>query len=118
MKKLITPFLILGTVVWIGAGCATGDDEGVYLPQNVNKYDHENREKVVLMDPGAQRSVTTSGLHENRLPDGRLELAANLRNREGRRVQVQVNCEFKDSQGYTLDSTPWQTLILTENGQE
>ena len=31
---------------------------------------------------------------------------------------MQVNCEFKDAQGLTLDSTPWQTLILTENGQE
>ena len=45
-------------------------------------------------------------------------VAANVRNRESRRIQVQVNCEFKDAQGYTIDSTPWQTLMLTENAQE
>lgn|SRR5687767_1272523 len=117
MKKLITPLLALGTAALLGAGCATGG-EGVYTPESTTQYDYENREKFVLMDSGAQRSVTASTLQENRLPDGRLDVAANVRNRENRRIQVQVNCEFKDAQGFTLDSTPWQTLILTENGQE
>ena len=40
------------------------------------------------------------------------------RNRDSRRIEVQVNCEFKDERGLTIDSTPWQTLVLTENGQE
>jgi hypothetical protein len=31
---------------------------------------------------------------------------------------VQINCEFKDRQGFVVDSTPWENLILTENGQE
>ena len=53
------------------------------------------------------------------LPDGRLELTANLRNREERRIDVQVNCVFKDEQGFPIgDDTPFQTLILTENAQE
>ena len=70
------------------------------------------------MDPGAQRSVTCSGLQETVLADGRLKVAANVRNRENRRIQVQINCEFKDAQGFPIDTTPFQTLILTENGQE
>jgi len=46
-------------------------------------------------------------------------VVANIRNRENRRIQVQISCVFKDAQGYsTGDETPWQNLILTENSQE
>ena len=46
-------------------------------------------------------------------------MVANIRNRENRRIQVQISCVFKDAQGYsTGDETPWQNLILTENSQE
>lgn len=106
MKTLL---LALATATLIGAGCMT---------QNTAHDDYENREKFVLMDAGAQRSVAANTLREARLPDGRLDVAANVRNLENRRIQVQVNCEFKDAQGLTIDASPWQTLILTENGQE
>jgi len=44
---------------------------------------------------------------------------ANIKNRENRRIQVQVNCVFKDDQGMaTGDETPFQTLILAENSTE
>lgn len=104
---------VLGVSLW--AGCATG---GAKPPINTTKYDLENRAPFVLMDSGAQRSVTCSGIQERKLDDGRLEVAANVRNRENRRIQVQINCEFKDEQGFVVDSTPWQNLILTENAQE
>ncbi|HKQ36929.1 MAG TPA: YcfL family protein [Verrucomicrobiae bacterium] len=112
MKTFVIPILAVALI----AGCAT--HEGVYAPQSATEYNYENSEKFVLMDSGAQRSVTANSLREARLPDGRMDVAANVRNRENRRIQVQVNCEFKDAHGLTLDSTPWQTLILTENGQE
>lgn len=98
------------------AGCA---HKGAYEARNTTVGDLENRDRFVLMDPGAQRSVTSTGIQERINADGRLEVVANIRNRENRRIQVQVNCVFKDEQGYsTGDETPWQTLILTENGQE
>ena len=66
-----------------------------------------------------QRSVTCSGIQERVLEDGRLEIAANIRNREGRRIEVQIGCVFKDANGFpTGDESPFQTLILTENAQE
>ncbi len=115
MKNKIS-FALLAAFGLVLAGCAGG---GAYEARNPNKYDLENREIFVLMDPGAQRSVTSAGIQESILPDGRLEVVANVRNRENRRIQVQINCVFKDAQGFsTGDETPWQTLILTENGQE
>ena len=116
MKQSLIPIfaLVLASAV---VGCRA-PREGVYAPVNTTKYNYEDSVRFVLMDPGAQRSVSTSAIQERTLPDGRLEVAANVRNRENRRIQVQAQCEFKDAQGFAIDSTPWQTLILTENAQE
>lgn len=115
MKNKISLFLFIALAAAL-AGCASG---GAYGARNTTKYDLENRDVFVLMDAGAQRSVTSSGIQQRVNADGRLEVTANIRNRENRRIQVQVNCVFKDEQGFsTGDETPWQNLILTENSQE
>lgn len=115
MKNTIVAALSIVSAAGLLAGCAHG---GAYLPKNTTKYDYENTSNFVDMDARVQRSVTCSGVQETRLPDGRLQVAANIRNREERRIQVQVQCEFKDGQGFAIDSTPWNTLVLTERGQE
>lgn len=115
MKSLTLSLSLLTLGLAFGAGCGGG----AYLPKNTTKYDLENREKLVLLDSRVQRSVTCSGIQERVLDDGRLEIAANIRNREGRRIQVQIGCVFKDANGFpTGDESPFQTLILTENAQE
>jgi uncharacterized protein YcfL len=101
--------------VLLTTGCRSG---GALPPVNTTKYDLENRANAVVLDKGVQRSVTYSGLQERVRDDGRLEVAANIRNRENRRIEVQVNCEFKDDQGFVVDSTPWEPLMLTENEQQ
>lgn len=68
---------------------------------------------------GAQKSIGCAGTQERTLDDGRLEVMARIVNRENRRLQVQVDCVFKDAQGFsTGDETPFQTLILTELSEE
>lgn len=116
MKNRLFSLLAALAVLLIVTGCSSTG--GAYLPKNPNKHNYEDSEQLVLMDAMVQRSVTSPGIQETRLADGRLEVAANLRNREGRRIQVQTQCEFKDGQGFTIDSTPWNTTILTERGQE
>jgi uncharacterized protein YcfL len=97
----------------------TGHEGGAYSPRNTTKYALENEAKFVTLDSRVQRSVTCSGLQERVLEDGRLEVGANIRNRLERRIQVQIQCVFKDAQGFgTGDETPWQDLILTETAQE
>jgi hypothetical protein len=65
-----------------------------------------------------QHAITCPGIQETRLPDGRLQLSVNLRNREESRIQVQVNCEFKDAQGFVIDNTPFQNVFFDENAQQ
>ena len=116
MKNRFLSILAALVLTAVFTGCkSTG---GAYLHKNATKYNYEDSEQLVLMDSMVQRSVASPGIQQTRLSDGRLEVAANLRNREGRRIQVQTQCEFKDGQGFTIDSTPWVTTILTERGQE
>jgi Protein of unknown function (DUF1425) len=117
MKTNLILAALVGALTFLSAGCKS-PQPGPYPPQNPTGLDIENREKFVLMDPGARQSITCTGLQETTLPDGRLQVAANVRNLENRRLEVQINCSFKDPQGFVLDETPYQTLILTEDGTE
>ena len=115
MKSLhCLPALALAALL---TGCAS--HKGTFDPQDTTVGNQAMTSKFVLMDPGAQRSVSTAGLREQRLDDGRLRVECAIKNRENRRIQVQVNCVFKDDQGFaTGDETPFQTLILAENSTE
>jgi hypothetical protein len=113
------PFILAAALAGLAllGGCAT--EPGPYVAQDTTKYTVENTEKFVLLDKPTQTSVTCTGLQEGLLPDGRLDVVANVKNRENRRIQVQINCVFKDEQGFsTGDETPFQTLILAEYATE
>src|SRR3954465_11681908 len=96
------------------AGCVP--PTGPFPALDTTKFTLENTDRFVLLDQPAQYSVTCTGLQERMLDDGRLEGVANVKNRESRRLEVQINCVFKDEQGFsTGDETPFQTVILSEN---
>ena len=119
MNRALLSLLTAGGTILLVVGCSSTHDKGPYLPQTPNTPAYEGREPVVLMDPGVRYSVTCSGLQETTLPDGRLQVVAHLRNRENRRIEVQADCVFKDQNGFsTGDETPFETVILTENGTE
>ena len=114
------PTLILATTavaLALLAGCAT--EPGPSAPQDTTKYTVENTEKFVLLDQPTQNAITCTGLQERTLPDGRIEVVANVKNREAQSLQVQINCVFKDEQGFTTgDETPFQALSLAANSTE
>jgi hypothetical protein len=119
MKTTLVPFISAAAAALLIAGCQTGHDKGPYAAQTPKSLPLENTERFVLLDPGARYSVTCSGYQDRTLDDGRLEVLAQVRNRENRRVEIQVNCVFKDGSGFsTGDETPFQALLLTENATE
>jgi uncharacterized protein YcfL len=114
-NTIIITALVFGLTLALQTGCETG----AYPPKKTTQFDLENREPFVLLDKATQNSVTCSGIQQRTLEDGRLEVKANVRNRTKKRIQVQINCVFKDEQGFsTGDETPWINLILDENAQE
>jgi hypothetical protein len=112
MKKKLIPLFAASVFAVSITGC---QHEGAYAPVNATKYNYESNANFVLLDPGAQRSITSPGIQTRTLPDGRMEVAANILNRENRRLQVQVNCVFKDAQGFEVDATDFENVFLTEN---
>jgi uncharacterized protein YcfL len=113
MKHHRNLLLLLVVAAAFLAGCQTAP--GPYQSLDTTKYTIENTDKFILLDQPAQISVTCTGLQERILPDGRLEVVANVKNREGRRIQVQISCVFKDEQGIsTGDETPFRNLTLSE----
>jgi uncharacterized protein YcfL len=115
MKKLL--LIPLTAALLVIAGCKT--PPGPFTAEDTTKFTLENTESFVLMDKPTQVSVTCTGLQQRVNNDGRLEVVANVKNREARRIQVQISCVFKDDAGFsTSDETPWQNLILGENATE
>ncbi len=117
MKKNLLALAVVVPALILATGCAQ-HHLGAYAPLDANANALENSAKFVLLDKGAQRSVTCVGLQETRLADGRFQVGANLLNRENRRIQVQVNCVFKDAQGFPVEDTPFENVFLDENAQE
>jgi hypothetical protein len=118
MNTRVLMSLTLALLASAITGCQTAvQDHGAYLPVNVTVNNLEDRSAIVLLNRRVQNSVTSPGIQETRLPDGRLQVAVNLRNREMRRIQVQANCEFKDAQGFVVDNTPFENVFLNENAQ-
>jgi len=120
MKKTIVIFSSLAIAAALFTGCQTvPEDTGAYIPLNTMVNDLENHEDVVLLNRNVQNSVTCSGLQLRPREDGRLDVTGNIRNRENRRIEVQINCVVKDDQGVAVEGeSPFHTLILSENGQE
>jgi hypothetical protein len=116
MKKTLLVIALLAPALVLITGCQS--DHGAYAPANTGVSNLEDSSRFVALDHGAQQAVTCPGIQESHLADGRLQVQANVRNRENRRIQVQINCVFKDAQGFSVDETPFQNLFLDENAEE
>ena len=107
MKKILTLSACL-TILLNGCDAPTATQSAI-----------SNNSKFVALGSLGSRIVQCTTLQENTLPDGRLEVRANILNLVNKRVDLQINCIFKDAQGFsTGDETPFQTLILDETAQE
>ena len=107
MKKILT-FSACLAILLNGCGAPTTRQSAI-----------SNDSKFVALGSLGSRIVQCTALQENTLPDGRLEVRANILNLVNKRVDLQINCIFKDAQGFsTGDETPFQTLILDETAQE
>jgi uncharacterized protein YcfL len=112
-------FRILLTLAGLGclAGCATNPIAPTALESA--KYTIESTEKLTLLDRTVQGTISCTGLQERVLPDGRLEVVAMVKNRQDETMKVQLNCVFKDAQGFSIgDETAFQTVALSAGATE
>jgi len=113
-RKLI---FCVALIAGLLAGCAT--DPAPEDQLDTTKYTIESTGKFVLLDQAAQVCVKCTGLQERILPDGRLEVVANVKNLEKRSLEVRVDCVFKDEQGFATEKeTPFRKIKLAEGATE
>jgi uncharacterized protein YcfL len=100
MKKILVS---LGLLAVVAAGC-----------KSAPKYD------VSVLSPTLEGVVVCEDVRTHHTADGRMEVAAYIQNLQPHRIVVQVNCVFKDEQGFPTEGeeTPFRTVILTENARE
>ena len=123
MNKFVF-FSLAGFGVALLSGCQSSS--GPYLPPNTTKYSVESTDKFVLLDKYSQGAVTCTGLQERVTPENVLEVAANVKNRDARPIQVQVCCVFSNESApaaqpgveIPTDQTAWQTIALDANATE
>jgi uncharacterized protein YcfL len=117
MKPHCNALFCLGLTAAFFTGCRTSTGPADHLDST--KYTIASTDKFVLLDQTSPVTVSCTGLQEHILPDGRLEVAANVKNRENRFLKVQINCVFKDEQGVSSgDETPFKSLGIAENSTE
>jgi uncharacterized protein YcfL len=98
-------------------GCAAAPE--VSAPQDSTKFTVENTDRFTALDPAAEAAVMCTGLQERMLGDGRLEVVANVKNRQNMPVKVQVQCLFLDDQGVATEAgAPWQVLEIAGDSTE
>ncbi len=116
MKIMKSGLVALTICFGLLVGCAT--KEGPRGPEVVEPPVSENQTKFVLLDKEMEKTISCSGLQERRTTEGYLEVVAHVRNRISKPVRVEVNCEFKDAQGFSTGQViPWKVISLSENEQ-
>jgi uncharacterized protein YcfL len=105
-------------VAALGFAVGCSSHKGAYVPVTEPHAAHENVQTVVLLEEDLEDLIAVEGQKAQYTEDGRLQVFANLRNREEERVTIQVQTMFKDENGFsTGDETAWETIILTELSQ-
>jgi uncharacterized protein YcfL len=99
------------------AGCATSP--ATQAPRDSTKFTVENTDRFAALDAATGAAVECTGLQERTLGDGRLEVIANVKNRESAPTRVQIRCAFLDDQGTPVGgATAWQALSLAGGSTE
>ncbi|HVU25497.1 MAG TPA: hypothetical protein VHE13_15320 [Opitutus sp.] len=97
------------------AGCAAGPKPPLASARNHAAADPAT---FVQLEP-AVADVDCTGRYERVLPDGRLEVVANVTNRGERPLRVQASCVFRDVDSFSVgDDTPFQTFALAAGATE
>ncbi|MEY3774615.1 MAG: hypothetical protein RLZZ129_1395 [Verrucomicrobiota bacterium] len=116
VKSILNLSLALIALGWL-AGCAT--PPAVPAAEVSETGGTVSAEKFTYLDRQVQNRIECTALHERLLPDGRIEVVAMLRNRTAEPVKVQLNCVFKDAQGFsTGDETPFQAATIVPGTTE
>ncbi|MCF7975771.1 MAG: DUF1425 domain-containing protein [Phycisphaerae bacterium] len=104
------------TIVWLAiAACVfAGCQEAPYAPKQV--ADVEAKFPVLIMDKACQKAVAISKQRADWTADRRLIAEAVMVNKQKAPYRVQVQTTFKDADGFEVQSTNWELILLPASG--
>lgn len=120
MKRFARPlvFALLLAAPFAAAGCAR-KAHGPDVPKNEPEALEKSKAPVNLLGKRLKGSIASELQESVVLPDGRMAVAVNLRNRTKKIRQVQVRAVFKDARGISGgDETAWQDMFLQPMQQQ
>lgn len=109
MKSLLAGFAMIALV--FSFGCYRGPyHAGSYRPGTTTL---EHTDKIVYAD-NLTYKVYVVNINALPLSDGRMQVSAELENRTGKNLVIQVQTQFRDATGnLTEDKTNWRTIVMT-----
>jgi uncharacterized protein YcfL len=115
MKSIRCLILVFAIAGW--SGC---DTVPATVPETtVTDFVNADAEKFATLDPATQAAIQCTRLRERLLPDGRLEVAANLQNHATEPLTLKVSCVFKDTAGISInEETPLKTITMAAGAIE
>lgn len=103
----------LTTLLAAFAGCSVQPQSA--HPSDSTKYTLQDTDRFALLEHTGEHAISCTGLMEVPLADGRMEIVANIKNRENQKLAVQASCVFRDATGLPVEETAWQSVVLPEN---
>ncbi len=110
-KYLKVKFLALAFLLVFCFACS----KGPYVPKS-EAPTVEDQNPAVIYDKAIRKVIAVDHIGSVKLPDGRLEVKASIRNRKKYRVHIQAQTAFLGGDGFSLgEDSAWQSIILMPN---
>ncbi|HMZ51754.1 hypothetical protein IT571_00820 [Candidatus Sumerlaeota bacterium] len=116
MTRRISSLLRIVAIVAIGitAGACSRASRGPDTADGNAKAFERTRARINLLDTKLDSKIASDFSGEERLPDGRMQVVLNMRNKTSKNLHVQVRAVFKDGFGLsTGDETPWEEMYFS-----
>jgi uncharacterized protein YcfL len=115
MKTFVTAVTLVAVACFF-LGCHKGPYQATTYKPGTTSLEHT--EKVIFAS-NIGGKVRLVAVKDTVLPDGRLEVYAELENMTGKNLVVQVQAQFKDASGALLrDETNWKTIVMAPRSSE
>ncbi len=103
-------FVLFVIVVGIFSGCTPSP----YAAKRIN--DVESKLSVLIMDKACRNTVAISKERSDWTEDSRLIVDVVMVNKKKEPYRVQVQTTFKDADGFEVQTTNWELILLSPSG--
>lgn len=106
-------YMLLFCCIFCIVGCAAGPRRSIQVAREMDLY--EQKETLVMLDNAVRRDLHVVDQSPSWTKDGRITARAQFLNKRNETLRVQIQTIFKDEDGYKVDSTNWELILIPKN---